>query len=76
MTLYRPHRAFLDEAMKEKFEVKSFQDILDYYKRIGFPIKGKLTCEWYSFDKRIDWDTWIVCEDGQAIGFTNGPIES
>jgi hypothetical protein len=75
MTLYRPHRAYLDEAMKEVFEVNSFADIEDYYKRIGFPLKGKLTCEWYCLDKRINWDTWVVCEDGQAIGFSNGLIK-
>ena len=35
---------------------------------------GVLKVEPYLFDKRIGWDTYIVTLDGNAIGFTNGPL--
>lgn len=75
MTLYRPHRGSLAEAMKEVMEVTSLQGIREYYIKRGFSVEEPLTCKWYAFDKRINWDTWIVCENGKALGFSNGPLE-
>ena len=28
--------------------------------------------EWYAYDERIQWDTWIVLVDGKPVGFTDG----
>lgn len=68
MTLFRRHREFLDEAMKTVKEVDSIADI----ERItGY---SNITIEPYGFDERINWDTHIVCENGRACGFTNGPL--
>ena len=74
MVLYRPHRRFLDEAMKEVSEVNSMPELA----RLLTPeLKDgdKITVEKYGgFDERIGWDTYIVCINGQACGFTNGPL--
>lgn len=29
----------------------------------------------YGYDRRIDWDTYIVTADGRAVGYTNGAVE-
>ena len=29
----------------------------------------------YCYDSRIDWDTYIVTVDHQAVGFTDGPVK-
>lgn len=29
----------------------------------------------YTYDPRIEWDTYIVTIGGNAIGFTNGPVK-
>lgn len=68
MVLFRQHREFLDEAMETVQEISSIADI----ERItGY---NNITVEKYAYDKRIDWDTYIVCENGRACGFTNGPL--
>jgi hypothetical protein len=70
MVLFRRHREFLDEAMKTVTEVNSIKDIEDI---TGYT---NITVEKYGgFDKRIGWDTYIVCENGRGCGFTNGPLE-
>ena len=37
---------------------------------------GLLQVEPYGFDDRIGWDTHIVTIDGNAVGFTNGPVSA
>lgn len=36
---------------------------------------GILTVKPYCYDERIDWDTHIVCINGNAIGFTNSALK-
>jgi hypothetical protein len=39
---------------------------------------GQLTCQPYSYDVRIQWETWIICENGAAISrrqFPKGPFQ-
>lgn len=68
MVLFRPNREFLDEAMKEVQEVSCIKEIEVI---TGY---NNITVEPYSYDKRINWDTYIVCENGRGCGFTNGPL--
>lgn len=70
MTLFRPHRRFLDEAMAEVRSITSLEEV-----RPSYAPFAKLTLEKYSYDKRINWDTYIALADGQAFGFTNGPLK-
>lgn len=70
MTLFRPNRRYLDEAMAEVREITSLEEVRPSYAPLA-----KLTLEKYSYDKRINWDTYIALEDGNAFGFTNGPLK-
>jgi hypothetical protein len=73
--LYRPHRATLQEAMEEVTEVSSIEDIAKFETNDFYHIDAKdITVEYYCYDERIDWKTYIVCNKGNAIGFTNGPL--
>ena len=69
MTLFRRHREFLDDAMKTVVEVSSIAEI---EKITGYT---NVTVKKYSYDHRIMWDTYIVCENGRACGFTNGLLK-
>lgn len=74
MTLFRPHRSLLSEAMAEIKQVDNRHDIevLTGYKIVAV--------ESYGYDERVGWNTYIVLTDDmpgyarQAIGFTNGPL--
>jgi hypothetical protein len=38
---------------------------------------SSVTVEPYGgIDKRIGWDTHLVCIDGDAVGFTDGPVRT
>lgn len=66
---YRSHRGSLAESMKTAIEVSDLEDLA---RKLG--TTGKLTCKWYAKDDRIGWDTWLVCEDGCAIGMSDGNL--
>lgn len=76
---FRHQRGSLKESMATVQEVETLEDIRSILsakrKEIGLeaPI-GELTCKHYSYDSRINWDTWIICENGSAIGFSNGEL--
>lgn len=71
MVLFRRHREFLDDAMKTVKEVFCKKDISDI---TGY---SNITVEKYGrpIDERNGWNTHIVCENGRACGFTNGPLD-
>lgn len=74
---FRPQRYTLDEAMKEVVELPPTRKALskhlstDYYQA---PAEDITVEKYGSFDKRIGWDTYVVCVRGSAIGFTDGPL--
>ncbi len=84
-TKFRPHRGSLADALAECVEVTSPEELKaailkeeSHSKVIGIRIKD------YGFDKRIDWDTYIVTvqherngksEYGGVAGFTNGAAD-
>jgi len=73
--LYRPHRGLLEAAMAEVCEVNSLDDIWDKHKLTMLGITKDLKISPYGYDKRIDWDTYIVeCVGYGVLGFTNGSI--
>lgn len=89
MTLYRPHRGMLADAMKEAVEVADFDALIAHMRALvaGFypedqmPTAENTTVEPYGgFDARIGWHTHIVlvstsAGSSQVWGFTNGPME-
>ncbi len=70
--LYRDHKGTLADSMDTVQEMADFAELASYVeKRSG---AGVITVEPYSYDKRIEWDVYLVCNDGQAVGYTNGPV--
>ncbi len=72
--LFRLHRGSLDNSMKTVKEVETLSDIIKYLKEDGLIDVKSLTCKFYCFDERINWNTYIICSKGQAVGFSNGMI--
>lgn len=78
--LFRFQRGELEESMKTCVEVAdlaALRRILEAENaRIGFLgySVANLEVKPYCFDPRIGWDTHLVTSNGQAIGFTNGPL--
>lgn len=78
MILFREHRGLLSDSMLTVKEVQSHDDIL---KIINFNIEwySKIRIEFYCYDDRIDWNTYIVMaktkDDKEVVvGFTNSDI--
>lgn len=62
--------------MKTIINIKSLKDlerIISGY-HLG-PHKINLVCEPYCYDERINWDTYIIKNNGYVLGFSNGVIE-
>lgn len=85
MTLYRPHRGMLADAMMEVVEVADLSELVDHMRastKIGreedMPTLDNIKVEKYGtgIDTRIGWDTYIVLVGGSVWGFTNGPMET
>ena len=78
---YRPHRGSLAEAMKEVKTFHFFSEFVDFLRedlaQFVAPLEvGKLMINYYGFDDRIGWPTYIVTLDGfGVIGFTDGQFE-
>lgn len=69
MVMFRPVREYLSDAMADRVEIKTLEEVRPSY------AKGmKLTSEYQGYDKRNGWITWICLADGQAFGHSNGPI--
>jgi hypothetical protein len=55
--------------MKTVQEFNNFQELRNYLEDLIKTHKGEVTIKPYGYDERIDWDTFIVCVDGDAVGF-------
>ena len=78
---YRPHRRLLCESLKDCVNVEDMAALIKHLKA-SWPSymktfeDGDVSVKKYGgFDKRIGWDTHIVCINGNDIGFTNGEIK-
>ena len=65
---YRPQRGSLAESMELVEEVPETMSALARHLRVA---RKQLGVKKYCFDERIQWDTYLVTIDGQAVGFTN-----
>jgi hypothetical protein len=78
MTLFRPHRELLEESMAEVVEIQTMDDL----EKVAVPASlcsyfgpnPKIELKHLRYDERVDWDTYLVTVNGQAVGHTNGPI--
>lgn len=75
MTKYRPQRGSLAEAAAEVVEISDFIDLVRHLRsQLPNASLNNVTVEPYGFDQLIGWNTHIVCVNGEACGFTDGPI--
>jgi hypothetical protein len=78
----RPHRRLLDEAMAEVQEIEPTMDALRKWVDASFgvmqpPDLSNLELQHYTYDARIEWDTWIITLPGFGVlGFTDGPLQA
>lgn len=80
--LYREHKGTLADSMATVKEVRDFAHLLEVIResRSHWPtLDGTVTPETvkvepYGRDDRIGWDTHMVTVNGQAEGFTDGPV--
>ena len=72
MFQYRDHRGGLAESMETVQKMHNLSDIQTHLEPLFGP--GEITVDEYCQDNRIGWDTHIVCHDGRAVGFTDGPV--
>ena len=76
--LFREHKGSLEDAMKTAVEVECLEDIMNlpFIKAIEeFGIPVNLKSEFYAYDSRIDWNTYIITSEKYGVvGFTNGEL--
>lgn len=77
---FRPHKELLEETMTKLQIFATGSDLLEYlnneYSYVP-NLKDRLTVEWYCYDNRINWNTYIVhISDFGVIGFTNSPVNT
>ncbi len=68
----------LDEAMNHVREVADFPELLGFLAQHYWfwkPTIDNVTIRPYGRDERIGWDTHLVCIDGKAALFSDGPME-
>lgn len=68
---FRPVRELLEEAMKNVVEFETLQELTAL---VTDDSKAIVEFKHQGYDKRIGWDTYIVCVNGQAMGYTNGVV--
>lgn len=75
---FREHRGLLKDSMATVIRVNTRDELLMYLTPIVAPIPltaERLNIEYYTFDDRIGWETYIVTVMGYGVvGFTDGPI--
>jgi hypothetical protein len=69
---FREQRGGLAESMKTVQEIEPTIDALAVILKVP---PSAITVKPYTHDKRIDWDTYLVCVEGNAVGFTNAFVE-
>lgn len=69
----------LDEAMERVVEIPDKAALMAYLKEhydFWHPNEQNVTVQPYGRDERIDWDTHLICVDGNAALFSDGWLTS
>jgi hypothetical protein len=78
MIRYRPQRGSLAESHVATIEIASHAELVDHLRRQHAPIAfypEEVEVKLY-LDRSIGWaQTYIVTIMGQAVGFTDGPLQ-
>jgi len=79
--LFRPHRGGFDESMWKTRIIRTREELISALReellnqgRESDREEYHFQIEFYGYDKRIDWNTYIVSCEGYVLGFTNGPF--
>lgn len=70
--LFRPVRGSLNEAMENVADLAPTRAAIAAHTNAP---EHTISVEPYCFDKRINWQTYLVTSNGNTIGFTNGPVK-
>ena len=70
--LYRDHMGSLFSSMETVQTMNDFSELEAYLHKCFGP--GEITVKPYYYDRRIGWDTHLVCHEGRAVGYTDGAI--
>lgn len=63
------------ESIAHAFEVRDFNELKNVIRARDLILEGQvLAVKPYGFDSRINWATYIVTVDDNAIGYTNHPL--
>ena len=77
----RPSSSFMtiDESMKHELEIPDWDALVAFLQKewVAWKPDSVVTVEKYGtgIDKRIGWDTHLVCVDGRAALLSDGPME-
>jgi hypothetical protein len=69
---YRRQRGSLRDSMATMIEIEPTIGALAFV--LEAP-PSAIAVEPYIYDKRTDWDTYLVCVEGMAVGYTNAFVE-
>lgn len=68
----------LADSMERATEVRTFSELLAHLRAhypFWSPTEANVTIRPYGYDERIKWSTYLICVDGNAALFSNGPLE-
>lgn len=69
---YRDQRGGLKESMETVREIEPTIDALAVILKVP---PSAITVERYCYDKRINWDTYLVSVEGHAVGYCNAFVD-
>ncbi len=73
-----PSSAMLSEMMERVFELPDRAALIAYLQEeydFMQPTEENVEVKAHGYDKRINWDTYLVTIGGSAVLFCNGPVE-
>ena len=69
--IFRPQRGGLAESMEDAVSIPStLVGLAAFLKEPA----GDIEVDYYEYDDRIDWQTYVVKVRGYAVGFTNQEV--
>jgi hypothetical protein len=69
--LYRPQHGSLIESLFDCVDIPNTKEALALHLKVK---PSDIDVKFYTYDDRINWDTYLVCVKGQAVGYTSGPL--
>lgn len=72
----RMHRGGFKDSMSTIKDINpNIKEIFSYLKDNGINCKEEdITLKKYTYDERINWDTYVVLVNEMSVAFTDGPI--